>query len=417
MAERSAGGEASGRPLSGDVSMDARDAVEGAEPAAQGPKGAVGEGGPASSSDNAQLERSAGSAEGGEEDVNGEEEDELAPRFSVVQLKAKIAQAKYEAKLAADAELLVAKKELVERHYEVAESERERTKVEAQCAALQKRLDAVLQEHKQTLSGMRENLQLEKLLATLDVEKATRQKLQEAFAKQQQMLSLAQERVEKLDVQVANYQKTETVLAQSVAHLQHRFASKDQQRAASMEHVQRELVEQYEQETAVLREELAIARSTEKMAQEQLQELHKELKTLRDSAQQALASKESVVNHEHEMQAKIAQLETEKAVLQSKAEQVQKADALLRSQVHAQSEEIATLRQEKEALQRDNKELGEIASDLMQMAEKQHAENVRRGISPARSTGNSVIGTPGSTHEEDGIFLQKRKKRLRMSLG
>ncbi|KAJ8514985.1 hypothetical protein ON010_g18614 [Phytophthora cinnamomi] len=264
---------------------------------------------------------------------------------------------------------------------------------------------------------MREDLQLEKLLATLDVEKTTRQKLQEAFEKQQQALSLAQELVEKLDAQVANYQKTETVLAQSVAHLQHRFASKDQQRAASVETVQRELVEQHEQEVAALREELGIAQSTEKLAQEQLQELQKELKALGSNAQQAVASKESVVTREHELQAKILQLETEKAVLHSKAEQVQKADAQLRSQVHAQSEEIATLRQEKEALQRDNKELGEIASDLMQMAEKQHAENVRRGISPARSTGDSAIGTPGSTHEEDGIFLQKRKKRLRMSLG
>ncbi|KAK1943213.1 hypothetical protein P3T76_004609 [Phytophthora citrophthora] len=346
------------------------------------------------------------------------DDEEFATRFSTAQLKVKIAQAKHEAKLAVDAELLAAKKELVERRYDCAERERGLMKAHAQCECLQKRLDAVLLEHKQTLLGMRENLQVEKLLATLDMEKATRQKLQKAFERQQQTLSLAQERVEKLDGQVATYQKTETVLAQSVAHLQQRFASKDQQRAASVEHVQRELEEQHEQEMTVLREELTIARSTEKMAQEQLQELQNELKMLRGSEQQALASRENVVTHEHELQAKIAQLETEKAVLQSKAKQVQKADAQLRSQLHAQGEEIAALRQEKEALQRDNKELGEIASDLMQMAERQHAENVKHGISPAKlTTGDASVATPGSTHEEDGIFLQKRKKRLRLSLG
>ncbi|ETP52867.1 hypothetical protein F442_02163 [Phytophthora nicotianae P10297] len=365
-----------------------------------------------------QLESSITSANNDKSSVDdGDSDDKYALRFSAAQVKVKIAQAKHEAKMAADAELLAARKELVKRRYEVTDREREREKVVAQCQALQKRLDAVLQKHKQTLLGMREDLQLERLLATLDMEKATRLKLQEAFNAQQQALSLAQERVEKLDVQVANYQKTETVLAQSVAHLQHRFASKDQLRAASVVHIQRELIEQHEQEMTVLREELAIARSTEKMAQEQLQELQKQLKTLRDSEQQALASRENVAAHEHEFQAKVAQLETEKAVLQIKAEQVQKADAQLRSQLHAQSEEIATLRQEKEALQRDNKELGEIASDLMQMAERQHAENVKRGISPAKSTGDTSVATPGSTHEQDGIFLQKRKKRLRLSLG
>ncbi|KAE9033241.1 hypothetical protein PR003_g8531 [Phytophthora rubi] len=414
MAKQVAGGEEVDHTLSADVLMEAEDRVEDAESAAQAQEEGVGS---TSLGDDVQLERTIKSADDSNAATDDAEDDEFALRFSTAQLKAKIAQAKYEAKLAADAELLAAKKELVERRYEVADRERERDKVQAQCEALQKRLDAVLQMHKQTLSGTREDLELEKLLAALDTEKATRQKLQQVLEMKQQALSLAQERVEKLDGQVTNYQKTETVLAQSVAHLQHRFASKDQQRAASVENVQRELVEQHEQEVAALREELTIARGTEKMAQEQLQALQKELEAMRDSQQQALASKESVATHEHELQAKITQLETEKAVLQSKAEQVQKADAQLRSQLRSQSEEIATLRQEKEALQRDNKELGEIASDLMQMAEKQHAENVRHGISPARSTGDAAIGTPGSTHEEDGIFLQKRKKRLRMSLG
>ena len=338
-----------------------------------------------------------------------ESDDEFAVKFSTAQLNVRLAQAKHEAMLAADAELLVVRKELVERRYEVADLQQERDKLVSQLEAVQTRLDSVLLEHKQALCGMREDQQLEKLLATLDVEKAVRQKLQEAFEKQQQVLAIAQERVKKLDVQIASYQKTETVLAQSVAHLQHRFASKDEQRAASVDHVQRELIEQHEQEVAELREKVAIAQGTEKMAQEQLQELEKELKALRDHG--------NVVTYEHELQVKITQLETEKAVLWSKAEQVQKADAQLRSQLHAQSEEIACLRQEKEKLQRDNKELGEIASDLMQMAERQHSENVNRGISPARPTRDTSIATTGTTHEEDGIFLQKRKKRLRLSLG
>ncbi|KAI9983878.1 hypothetical protein PInf_005151 [Phytophthora infestans] len=404
MEEIVTGGEAPEVPLSCDVVVDAEDHVEVSKPATL------------YRTTSQALESSLSTTNDATAAV-ADDDGEFAVRFSTAQLKAKIAQAKHEAKLAADAELLAAKKELVEWRYKVADRERERDKMLSQCEALQKRLDAVLQEHKQTLLGMREDLQLETLLATLDMEKATRKRLQEAFQAQQQALSLAQERVDKLDVQVTNYQKTETVLAQSVAHLQHRFATKDQLRAASVEHVQRELIEQHEQEMAALCGELAIARSTEKMAQEQLQQLQKELKTLRANEQLALASRENVATHEQELQAKIAQLETEKAVLHSKAQQVQKADAQLRSQVHAQSEEIATLRKDKEALQRDNKELGEIASDLMQMAERQHEENVKRGVSPAKATGDPHMATPGSTREEDGVFLQKRKKRLRLSLG
>ncbi|KAL4177690.1 hypothetical protein KRP22_002620 [Phytophthora ramorum] len=367
MEKQVAQGEEEDHHIYADVSMDAGNEVEAAQSAENQRKGGTEDITPAYSDANARIEPSINTLND-EEDAS--DDDEFAVRFSAAQLKAKIAQAKYEAKLAADVELLEAKKQLVERRYEVVDRERERDRASAQCKALQTRLDAVLQEHKQTLCGMREDLQLEKLLVSLDVEKATLKKLREAFEKQQQTLTLAQERVEELDVQVANYQKTETVMAQSVSHLQHRFTSKDQQRAASVKHIQRELMEQHELEVKALREELAIARSTEQMAQGQLQELQKELQTLRDSAQQALASQESVVTREHELQAKISQLEAEKAMLQSKAEQVQKADSQLRSQVHAQSEEIVALRQEKETLQRDNKNLGDIASDLVQMADK-----------------------------------------------
>ncbi|CAH0477536.1 unnamed protein product [Peronospora belbahrii] len=341
-------------------------------------------------------------------------DDGFVVRFSAAQMKVKLAQAKHEAKLAVDTELLEARKELVERRYEVVGLERERKNLVRQLEAVQKRLDAVLQENKQTLGSMkREDVKLEKLQAILDVEKAVRLKLQKSFEKQQQTLVLAQERVKKLEEQVASYQKTETVLAQSVAHLQHRFASKDEQRAASVEHVQRELTEHYEQKMAEICEELATLRGTEKMAQKQVQELQKKL---HDNAQQMLVSQENVVRHDDELQAKITRLETEKAVLQSKTEQVQKADTQLRNQLHAHSEQIAALRQEKDKLQRDNKELGEIASDLMQMAERQHSENANCGNSPAQSARDTLVTAPGRTYEEDGIFLQKRKKRLRLSL-
>ncbi|KAF1789420.1 hypothetical protein GQ600_23449 [Phytophthora cactorum] len=288
-------------------------------------------------------------------------DDKFALQFSAAQLKAKIAQAKLEAKLAADAELLAAKK--------------------GWWSDATRSGWTLCYKSKADTAGYARRLAAGELLATLDMEKA-RAEATGSFKTQQQALSLAQERVEKLDVQ-------------SVAHLQHRFASKDQLRAASVEHVQRELIVQHEQEMIALREELAIARSTEKMAQEQLQQLQKELKTLRDNEQQALASRENVVTHEHELQAKVAQLETEKAVLQSKAQQVQKADAQLRA------------KQKKEALQRDNKELGEIASDLMQMAERQHAET---------QAWNTPVATPGTTHDETNLPAE-RKKRLRLSLG
>uniref|UniRef100_A0AAV1TR71 Uncharacterized protein n=1 Tax=Peronospora matthiolae TaxID=2874970 RepID=A0AAV1TR71_9STRA len=413
MVQQVLGGNGGHAVLSDDVSMGANgdvEAVEGAAECNDDDMGTICHEAPKKHLETSLCPSSAVSA-------RGESDDDFVVRFSAAQLKAKIAQAKYEVKLAMDAELLAVRKELVERRYEVLDCAREREKLVAQCASLQKRLDALLQENKQTLCGTREDLQLEKLLATLDVEKAARQKMQQEYGKQRQELLLAQDRVEKLDVQVANYQKTETVLAQSVAHLQQRYTIKDQQRAVSVEHAQRELIEKHEQEIAMCREELAIARRTENMAREQVHEHQKELKALRDNAPQVSQSAHHVVSGEYQLQDKVARLEIENAELQRKEEQVQQANAQLRSQLSAQLEELSSLRHEKEGLQRDNKELGEIASDLMQMAERQYAETVKRGIPPAVSTHSTLVDTTGMTHEEDGIFLQKRKKRLRLSLG
>ncbi|KAI9917509.1 hypothetical protein PsorP6_013398 [Peronosclerospora sorghi] len=360
--------------------------------------------------ENQQLTKSSNSIDS---PTNGDSDNEYVVRFSMAQLKAKIAQAKHEMELASDAKLMPLKKELIEWRYKFEDGERERDKIASQCQSLRVRLDAVLEEQKEVLQR-REDKQLDKLEAALEVEKSTRRKVQEAYEKQLQVLSLAQERVEKLDRQVAEYQKTETVLAQSVAHLQHRFVDRDQHRAASVEQVERELNEQHDKEMTALRNELAIARSSEEMAQEKLQETQNELEALRSNTQQVLASNDDLVAKEHEQKAKIAQVETDKEVLMSKLEQVQKVDAQLRSRIHALSEEITTLQQEKERLQQDNKELGEIASDLMQMAERQHTECGSRNANLAQ---DKLVATSASTYEEDGMFLQKRKKRLRLSLG
>ncbi|TDH74159.1 hypothetical protein CCR75_008258 [Bremia lactucae] len=324
-------------------------------------------------------------------------DNEYALRYSTAQLNAKVAQVKHEAQVAADAALLITEKELIAQRLQVENFERERDEAIAQCTALRKRLDAVLLEHKKTLLGTREDLELEKLVVTIDMEKAIRCKLQDAFVTQQQALTKAQERVTNLDEQIAKYQKTETVLAQSIAHLQQRHATKDQLRAASVEHVQRELMEHHAQEVATLQEELKRAQHAEKKAQEQVQGLELELK-------QVPAYQGSV----KELHAQVAQLQTEKAVLESKALQIQKADAQLRSQVHAQQDAIATLRQEKDALQRSNKELGEIASDLLQVAERQQAET---------KTQDDTSGLKKRAYEDDRLILQTRKKRLRLSLG
>lgn len=339
------------------------------------------------------------------------DEDENAARFSAAQLKVKLAQARLEAKMAADDELLALRKRLVEMEYALQERERAQQKEDERFSALKQSVDGIVQEHKRTLNGMRSDLPMEKLVAALETEKAIRAKLRAAFEKQSAELSAAERRVEKLSGQVLHYQKTETVLAQSVAHFQHRFDAKDQQRVAALERTKQEVETKYIDEVSELRRELELAKRTEKMAQDELLELQRERDRLRERAESVAVQQIEKDAREEELLARIAELETDKAVLQSKAEQVERADAQLRSKVNAQSEEIEHLQRLNEDLKAENKELVTIANDLMEMAEKQHEEKLKRQSIDPNEMANA------DADREDGEFLQQRKKRLRLSMG
>jgi len=79
--------------------------------------------------------------------------------------------------------------------------------------------------------------------------------------------------------------------------------------------------------------------------------------------------------------------------------------------VNTQIEEIEHLRRLNEGLLAENKELAELANELVEMAEKQHEEKLkRRSIDP-----NAAVDADAD--REEGEFLQQRKKRLRLSLG
>lgn len=340
-----------------------------------------------------------------------EDEDEDATRFSAAQLRVRLAQTRLEAKMAADDELLALRKRLVEAEYALEERERARRKEGERLDALQLRVDGIVQEHRRTLSGMRGDLSAEKLVAALETEKEIRARLRAAFEKQSAELSAAERRVEELDAQVQHYQKTETVLSQSVAHFQHRFDAKDQQRAAALDRARQKIEAKFVDEVAALRRELELSRRTEKMAQDELLQLQRERDQLRERVERVAVRQTEENAREDELLARIASLETDKAVLQSKAEQVEKADAQLRSKVNAQSEEMEHLRRLNEGLQAENKELAELANELVEMAEKQHEEKLkRRSIDP-----NAAADVDADRKE--GEFLQQRKKRLRLSLG
>jgi chromosome segregation ATPase len=339
------------------------------------------------------------------------DEDEDVARFSAAQLRVRLAQARLEAKMAADDELLALRKRLVEAEYALQERERARQREGERLNALQQRVDGIVQEHRRTLSGMQGDLSTEKLVAALETEKEVRVRLRAAFEKQSAELSAAERRVEELDAQVQHYQKTETVLSQSVAHFQHRFEAKDQQRAAALDRARQKIEAKFIDEVAELRRELELARRTEKMAQDELVQLQRERDQLRERVESVAVLQTEENAREDDLLARIAALETDKAVLQSKAEQVEKADAQLRSKVNTQIEEIEHLRRLNEGLLAENKELAELANELVEMAEKQHEEKLkRRSIDP-----NAAVDADAD--REEGEFLQQRKKRLRLSLG
>lgn len=330
-----------------------------------------------------------------------DDDDQYRLEFSAAQLRVKVQQARLETKIAADEQMLVLRKQIVDLEHQIQELQRSNAQAADRHQVLQNGVDVIMSDHKRTLNGMRDDLHVDKLVAALEAEKAARENLHSAYEKQNAALLGAQERVESLNAQVLKYQKTETVLAQSISHFQHRFDNKDQQRVASLERVKLELEEKHRDDTSSLLREVEIAKRAEQMAQEQLLAVEKECRLLQQSAQAAAAKQDRSGDAERELRAKIDQLETEKAVLVSKAEQLQRADGQLRSKVKTLDDELQKQRSQNALLREEVKELTKIASDLMEMAEKHQQEKRLR-------TGQ---------RDEDDEFLAKRKKRLRMSIG
>ncbi|KAF1333088.1 hypothetical protein FI667_g2777, partial [Globisporangium splendens] len=327
--------------------------------------------------------------------------DEYALTLSAAQLCVKVEQARLETKIALDAEMLALRKQIIELEHRLRELQRNEKQTADKYQRLQNSMDTIMKDHKRTLNGMRDDLQLETLVASLETEKAAREKLHLVFEQQNAALLAAQARVDSLTAQVQKYQTTETVLAQSISHFQHRFDSKDQARVASLERVKQDLEKKHRADTAALRQEVEIAKRAEQMAQEQLQRLGKEHRGLQESVSAVMKLQGRSEALEKELRVKISHLETDKAVLVRKAEQLQKADAQLRSKVNTQEDELQELRNQNLMLQEENKELTKIASDLMEMAEKHQEEKRRQNLQ----------------RDEDTEFLATRKKRLRMSIG
>jgi prophage DNA circulation protein len=134
----------------------------------------------------------------------------------------------------------------------------------------------------------------------------------------------------------------------------------------------------------------------------QLQKLQADHIGLQETAHAVVEMQETREAEQLELRARVAQLETEKAVLQSKVDQVQKADAQLRGKIQTLDELVLQLQQEKQVLQNENTELGKIATDLMDMAEQQHAQK------------QEILKTPDKDGDER---LARTRTRLRESLG
>lgn len=316
--------------------------------------------------------------------------------FSAAQLDAKVRQARLEAKIVADEQALVLRKRIVELEHEARELQRSAEQAAERHEHLQRGVDTIVSAHKRTLHGMREeDISVHKLVAALEVEKAARESLSGRLEQQTAELLAAQERAEGLAAQLAKYQKTETVLAQSISHLQHRFDHKDQRRVAALERARRELEDQHRQEVEVLRRDAEAAAQAESQLQEQLLALETAHRALEKSVQ-------TVQVREQQSGSRVEQLETDKAVLVRKAEQLQKADAQLRSRLRALEDELSAQRIESAALRAEVAELSQIGSDLMEMAERHQQEKRAR---------------QGLLRDEDTEFLATRKKRLRMSIG
>lgn len=306
-------------------------------------------------------------------------------------------QARLEATKAAQSELIDVRRKMLALEMQVQTLSREKDEAKKECSSMRAHVDEIIKMHERTLIGMHDNLSTEKLVAALETEKSLREGLKTAFETQNVELLKAQERVESLTAQVLKYQKTETVLAQSIAHVQRRFDSNDQQRVASVERIKQELEAKHLSDKDALKQELESALHDKETIHSQLEELQTQFAELQERSQVILNQQNQSEAIKGQLIEQLTQLETDKAVLASRAEQLQRADAQLRGKVNAQSEQLQKLEQENQALRLEKTELTQIATDLMEMAERQHAESKKR--------------------KGDGEALASTRKRLRKSIG
>ncbi|TMW68893.1 hypothetical protein Poli38472_001049 [Pythium oligandrum] len=328
--------------------------------------------------------------------------DEYAKHFSAAQVRVKMKRARLEAKIAAEEEMSKLRFAILQAEQKAEEHQREKARVEERYQSLEMSTEEIVKMHKRTLNGMRDTLELETLVASLETEKATKEALRKAFEAQNIELLRAQQRIEELSDKITNYQKTETVLAQSISHFQHKFATKDHQRAAQIDRIRKEVEVSHEHQHAALLQELDDAREARHKLQVEYKTLEEEHLALQESAKAVIEMQEKNHSQEETLRSKIIELETEKAVLTSKVDQVQKADAHLRLKLQTCEEQVQVLTQQNETLRQENEELGKIATDLMEMAEKQQVERKRLSEQP---------------DTEGEAALARTRKRLRESIG
>lgn len=326
-----------------------------------------------------------------------EDKGDHVPTFSAAQMRVREQLARLEATKAAQSELSDVRRKMLALEMQVQALSRAKEEAKKECNAMRTHVDEIIKMHERTLIGMHDNLSTEKLVAALETEKSLREGLKSAFETQNVELLKAQKRVESLTAQVLKYQKTETVLAQSIAHVQRRFDTNDQQRVAAVERIKHELEAKHVDDKDALKHDLESTLRDKEAIHSQLQELQTQFAELQERSQMTLNQQNQSEAIKDQLIEQLTQLETDKAVLASRAEQLQRADAQLRGKVNAQSEQLQQLEQENQALRLEKSELTQIATDLMEMAERQHAESKKR--------------------KGDSEALASTRKRLRKSIG
>ncbi|KDO22401.1 hypothetical protein SPRG_11353 [Saprolegnia parasitica CBS 223.65] len=236
--------------------------------------------------------------------------------------------------------------------------------VQIELVNVQTERELLLQTHEATKTALQKLMQFEDekaaatsdttareaLVAALEVERTARETLaNECLQLREKRLQLTR-RIAVLEHQIVKYQQTETVLAQSISHFQHRVDAKEHQRAEDMERLKDEIGDATRAEVDTIKAEyqsvlsaLTLVQSDVKKYQEENERLTTELEDVKQNIHNDEAMTEG-------LRARVKQLETEKAVLQSKAEQLQKADASLRYRLNAAEHRAKELQAEIDVL-------------------------------------------------------------------